>query len=108
MKTKHPLLMLAYILSCIALTLAIADGTALWLFWNPINWKNYTDYTTFDRVWVWLSNLTILSVGIALIVVTWVGLREVRIRMIRRYPFTVDQDNDKGKRCEQGAPGYRR
>lgn len=101
MKTKHPLLLIAYILSCIALTVAITAGTALWMFWNPINWKNYTDYTTFDRVWAWLSNLTIVSTGLALIVVTWVGLREAKIRLIRSHPLVANQDNDQGKRCEQ-------
>lgn len=50
---------------------AVTLGAALWasflvFFVNPINWKLYSRFTTWDWVWSWFSNLLTLVVAISL------------------------------------------
>jgi len=51
---------------------------ALGLFVNPLNWKNYTDYTVFDQVWAPASNILLVLASIALVVLMLRELRAVR------------------------------
>jgi hypothetical protein len=50
----------------------------LGLFVNPINWKNYSDYTSFDRVWSPISNIVIVIASIVLGVLMIRELRNIR------------------------------
>lgn len=50
----------------------------LGLFANPINWKNYVEYTSFDRVWSPLSNSLVVVVSIMFAVLMVRELRSIR------------------------------
>lgn len=50
----------------------------LGLFTNPMNWKNYVDYTPFDRFCVPASNAIIVIVGITLAILMLWELRTIK------------------------------
>ncbi len=56
----------------------------LGLFVNPVNWMNYNDYTSFDRIWAPSSNIIIILVCITLVVVILRELKKIRTHSRQR------------------------
>jgi len=80
LKNKMTRWMINTLYVAISMVISVAVIAASWLtfFVNPINWKNYTEYRTGDRILMWGSNSLIVILAVIIIAATWIGFGRIR------------------------------
>ena len=81
MRVSNHTLDFGFVMVSTAISIGIVAGAWLLFFVNPIDWKDFKDFQSTDRVWCWVSNGFIMLLAIVLVAATWRALLKIKRKM---------------------------
>jgi len=79
------MLSFGFVMVSTAISIGIVAGAWLLLFVNSINWKDFKDFQSMDRIWCWVSNSFILLLAVVLVAATWRTLLRIKRKMANQH-----------------------